>query len=379
MRVLLTTDTIGGVWTFTRELCEGLLSQGHPVALISFGHPPSAAQRIWVSNVAAEHRGHFTYTSSSAPLEWMPANENAYTQALPDLSRLVHSFRPDVIHASQFCFGSLPFGVPVVVTAHSDVLTWAHACEPEGLDDSAWLRQYRALVQRGLGHTSIVVAPTRWMLEALRCCFSLESPSRVVLNGRTLQQPASAGDRQMQAVSAGRFWDKAKNIDILVAVKTRVPIFVAGAAEHEQQHSIDESALTALAPLDEPDLLALFQSSSLYIAASRYEPFGLAPLEAALCGCAIVANDIASLREVWGEAAVYFRGAAALGEILDAFANDARQLAQAQARALRRAQQLTAGRMVGGYLDAYRTVTGELHPPCGDARTLEFGSQLDAR
>jgi len=37
-----------------------------------------------------------------------------------------------------------------------------------------------------------------------------------------------------------------------------------------------------------------------------YEPFGLAPLEAALSRCAIVANDIPSLREVWGSAAMYF-------------------------------------------------------------------------
>ncbi len=29
MRVLLTTDTVGGVWTFTRELTAGLLARGH--------------------------------------------------------------------------------------------------------------------------------------------------------------------------------------------------------------------------------------------------------------------------------------------------------------------------------------------------------------
>ena len=55
-----------------------------------------------------------------------------------------------------------------------------------------------------------------------------------------------------------------------------------------------------LGPLAEEDLLALFQESAIYLCTSRYEPFGLAPLEAALCGCAVVANDIESLREVWG-------------------------------------------------------------------------------
>ena len=47
--------------------------------------------------------------------------------------------------------------------------------------------------------------------------------------------------------------------------------------------------------------------AAIYIATSKYEPFGLAPLEAALSRCAIVANDIPSLREVWEDAALYFR------------------------------------------------------------------------
>ena len=70
--------------------------------------------------------------------------------------------------------------------------------------------------------------------------------------------------------------------------------------------------------LSEDAVFAAFRSSSIYVAASRYEPFGLAALEAALCGCAIVARDIPSLREVWGEAAVYFRDAEGLERLLGA-------------------------------------------------------------
>ena len=33
MRILMTTDTVGGVWTFTQELAGGLLEQGCAVAL----------------------------------------------------------------------------------------------------------------------------------------------------------------------------------------------------------------------------------------------------------------------------------------------------------------------------------------------------------
>ena len=42
----------------------------------------------------------------------------------------------------------------------------------------------------------------------------------------------------------------------------------------------------------EAELMALLARSSIYIATSIYEPFGIAPLEAALCGCAVIANGI---------------------------------------------------------------------------------------
>ncbi len=44
MRILMTTDTVGGVWTFTSELTEQLLQRGHEVYLVSFGREPSPEQ-----------------------------------------------------------------------------------------------------------------------------------------------------------------------------------------------------------------------------------------------------------------------------------------------------------------------------------------------
>jgi glycogen synthase len=45
--------------------------------------------------------------------------------------------------------------------------------------------------------------------------------------------------------------------------------------------------------------------TSIFVAPARYEPFGLAILEAAAAGCALVLGDIPSLRENWGGAAVF--------------------------------------------------------------------------
>src|SRR4051812_33332264 len=48
-----------------------------------------------------------------------------------------------------------------------------------------------------------------------------------------------------------------------------------------------------------------FGAASIYCLPARYEPFGLSALEAALSGCALVLGDIPSLRELWGDAALF--------------------------------------------------------------------------
>jgi hypothetical protein len=44
-RVLMTTDTIGGVWTFALELTAALQAYDIEVILAALGGEPSAAQR----------------------------------------------------------------------------------------------------------------------------------------------------------------------------------------------------------------------------------------------------------------------------------------------------------------------------------------------
>jgi glycosyltransferase involved in cell wall biosynthesis len=100
-------------------------------------------------------------------------------------------------------------------------------------------------------------------------------------------------------------------------------------------------------------LLHFFRHSAVYICTSRYEPFGLAPLEAALCGCAVLARDIPSLREVWQDGARYFSDAPSLEALLHEFASDPESLHAAQNRSLARARWFTAERMVSSYAAHY--------------------------
>jgi glycogen synthase len=354
MRVLLTTDTIGGVWTFTKELAAGLLQRGNQVALVSFGGLPSREQKRWCSAMRAEYEHAFRFDSSAAPLEWMPANKFAYMNAESLLLRVADEFSPHLLHSNQFCFGRLPLAIPTLITAHSDVLSWAAACRPEGLDDSPWLDQYRILVQRGLAEADAVVAPTEWMLRELHRHFSIRCHSQAILNGRSINLGADRQTRTLQAVCAGRHWDEAKNVGILSEVDCPLPVVIAGATSQDGLHAPKFSSnVTFAGKLDEEDLLALFRNSSIYVATSIYEPFGLAPLEAALCGCAIVANDIASLREVWADGALYFENLDALRRVLLELSESPASLERCRRASLQRALQFTRDRMVESYLALY--------------------------
>jgi glycogen synthase len=354
MRVLLTTDTIGGVWTFTKELAAELLRLGHSVALVSFGRAPSQEQAEWCSAVAVRYGSSFQYDASTAPLEWMNPNDNAYIEGELHLKRVADEFGPDLLHSSQFCFGRLPVPIPRLITAHSDVLSWGAACRPEGLESSPWLSQYCDMVEQGIAAADAVAAPTRWMLDALRQNFRLPARARVILNGRSLPLCGSDEVHSLQAVCAGRLWDQAKNLAMLADVHSAIPIFIAGDRKHQDSTAPKRIGTTGLiGTLNETDLLALFRASSIYLATSIYEPFGLAPLEAALCGCAVLANDIPSLREVWGDAAIYFNNAATLTSLLGQLQKSPKILLAARQRAGKRALQLSAARMAAEYLALY--------------------------
>lgn len=355
MRLLMTTDTAGGVWRFTQELTAGLLEMGNTVGLVSFGAWPTEAQRAECRRLESLWGERFFFVSSDVPLEWMQNNRTCFEDGAPVLERLVRTCRADLLHTGQFCYGALEVDIPRVVTAHSDVLSWARSCRTQPLEESAWLERYRTLVQRGLDRADAVAAPTRWMLHALEEGFRLPKQREVIANGRSIQVE-SAVVRKLRAVTAGRLWDEAKDMALLDRVRTPMPLVVAGARECDGIEAGTLEHVPTLGTLSGEEMLRLFAESAVYVCTSRYEPFGLAPLEAALCGCAVVARDIGSLREVWQDAAIYFEDAVDLSAVLTRLYSDSEQLRAAQQRARVRARMFSRRRMVEGYLELYSGV-----------------------
>jgi len=58
--------------------------------------------------------------------------------------------------------------------------------------------------------------------------------------------------------------------------------------------------------VSDAELVALYRNAACFLFPSRYEGYGLPPVEAMACGCPVLAARAASMPEVLGEAAIYF-------------------------------------------------------------------------
>ena len=359
MHVLVTADTVGGVWTYTRELVCGLIARGHRVTLVSFGKTPTNAQTAWM------HGKSLAYYPTEFPLEWMQNSEAGISESEKYLERLITEVKPDLLHLSQFCYGALACGIPKIVAAHSDVRSWWRSVHEEQPPQSTWLNWYTRVVSQGLLGADVVVAPSQWMLDAIRDNY-VASPRRaqVIHNGRDpdLFEPADA--KTNCGLAVGRLWDEAKQIKLLMEHAQSVPVKIAGAASppgNGRAFAIPSNTnVTFCGEQDEAGLRSLYSDAAMYAATSRYEPFGLAPLEAALSGCALIANDIPTFHELWGNTAFYFKHNDA-----DSLADAIRTLSEnsalrfeygSRARQLAR-QHFTSARMVAEYEDLYTSLT----------------------
>jgi glycosyltransferase involved in cell wall biosynthesis len=96
--------------------------------------------------------------------------------------------------------------------------------------------------------------------------------------------------------------------------------------------------------------------AAIFVAPARYDPFGLAILEAAAAGCALVLGDIPSLRENWDGAAVFVdpEDRSALTSAVNVLIANPRERSRVAAAVQRRAREFTLPRMARAYAALYR-------------------------
>jgi glycosyltransferase involved in cell wall biosynthesis len=211
--------------------------------------------------------------------------------------------------------------------------------------DLAWRA---AAVEHGVARANAVIAPTRSFAAALTAQYRSARPIQPVLNGRR-PLPGKA-DRRQHVFTAGRLWDAGKNVAGIdaAAAYLDVPVFAAGPTCGPNGDSIHCKLLRLLGPLDDAAMAEQFAAAAVFVSVARYEPFGLAVLEAAQAGCALVLSDIPTFRELWDCAAVFVdpNDPRRLAETLRALIGSPWRSAHLGHLARQRAASLTIERMV---------------------------------
>ena len=360
MHVVMTADTLGGVWTYVRELATELVRRRVRVTLVSFGEIPMLEQTAWMDSLDL-----LDYRPTGFKLEWMQECDDDLAASAEYLRMVVTEVQPDVLHLNQYFYGALDFTQPAIVVGHSDVVSWWQAVHKSDPPESPWIRNYRRIVSRGLAGADAVVAPSFAALAQLESNFVRPHRTQVIYNGRNPVLFNGHQQKESYVASVGRVWDLGKNAALLTKIETPWPIYVAGdntnpdlTVKPTALH-IGEGRVIFKGVMTEHQLRNLYAGASIYIATSQYEPFGLAPLEAALSRCAILASDIPTLREIWGDNAIYFRNndresleAALFGLCASPIEiKDRGDRAQAHAR-----RNYSSARMADEYLSLYRSL-----------------------
>lgn len=355
-RVLMTADTVGGVWTYALELARALAPHGVEVTLATLGAPLSDAQ--WAEARALRN---LSVEESRFALEWMDDPWDDVRASGDWLLSLEARVRPDVVHLNGYAHGALPWSRKPLVVGHSCVLSWWRAVKGE--EAPGRYARYHQAVSAGLRAAGRVVAPSLAMLDALRVHYGPLPSAQVIYNARSAEDFPPGAEREPFILSAGRLWDEAKNVAALEAAAPRLdwPVKVAGDARHPNGSRVESLHVEMLGLLPPPELARWMRRASVYALPARYEPFGLSALEAALSGCALVLGDIPSLREVWGAGAALFvppDDVGALVEALESLRRDVSLRDGLAARARARALTYTPRRMAADYLSVYAALTG---------------------
>ena len=349
MKVLMTADTVGGVWTYAMELAGALRPHGVRVVLATMGSRMDAAQRAEAAALP-----NVTVHESSFRLEWMDAPWQDVDRAGEWLLALERAERPDIVHLNGYAHADLPWLAPVVVVGHSCVRSWWEAVKGEAPPPS-W-DAYTGRVRSGLQAADVVVAPSHAMLTSLERHYGPLARTRVIPNGRAqaLFQPAR---KELFIFAAGRLWDEAKNLAVLdrIAGALPWPTYVAGDMQSPDGRGKPVTAVRPLGRLDRATLAQWLGRASIYAFPARYEPFGLSVTEAALSGCALVLGDIPSLREIWGDAATFVApdDEAGLARAIRWLCDDPTLRRAQGARARRRALALSPVCMAERYIALY--------------------------
>jgi glycosyltransferase involved in cell wall biosynthesis len=355
--ILLTSDAVGGVWRYSLELAAGLAL---PVVMAVLGPAPDAAQRAEAAAIPG-----LQLVETGLALDWTARDPGELAKAAAALAALARQAGAELAHLHAPALADADWEIPVVVVAHSCVASWWDAVHGGALpDDLAWRA---AATARGMARADAVIAPSHAFAASLGRLYR-PRPIHVVHNGSD-SAPLPPLARRDVVLTAGRLWDLGKNLRTLDEAARELPIEAAGPVHGADGSRIAFSHLRLLGNLSAPALRQAMAARAVFASSAIYEPFGLAVLEAAQSGMALVLADTPGFRELWQDAAVFVPATDSSGfaQSCAALLADPTACAAAGRTAQARARCFTRAAMVAGTEAVHRAVAAaEVGWPAGE-------------
>lgn len=299
-RILIAAESTGGLWQYSLDLARGLSRLGHEIVLALTG-PAAMADQV---QAAAAIPG-LCLVDTGLPLDRLAETESSMARSARALAALAAEVDADIVHLNSPALAALAdFGRPVVAVLHSCVASWWEAVQGASLPaDFAWRTE---LVAQGLVAAGAVVAPTAAFGAVVQRHYRLEAPPRTVHHGRSPLAVPNGVPHDF-VFTAGRLWDEGKNFGMLDAAAARigVPVRAAGPLAGPNGAKVLFDNIHCLGTLGEEELGRWLSARPVFVSAALHEPFGMAVLEAASAGCALILSDIPTYRELWEEVAIF--------------------------------------------------------------------------
>jgi len=352
--VLMTTDAVGGVWTHALDLATALAAFGTRTTLAVMGPGLDAARRAEAARVPG-----VTLLETGLPLDWLAQDPAELQRAGRELAGLTEKSRADLVQLNAPALAAdARFACPVVGVCHSCLATWWEAVRGGPMPaDFVWRSE---MLARGYAACDALAAPSGAFADATARVYAVPRRPDVVWNGRPPRPVARA--MAPFAFTAGRLWDEGKDLATLdrAAAFLDIPVLAGGPSRGPNGAAVELPNLRLVGSLDAQAVDLWLARGPIFVSAARYEPFGLAVLEAAQAGCALVLSDIVSFRELWDGAALFVApgDAAGFAAAVTALSRNQEQRNSLRVAAVRRARRYTAETMARGMAAVHARLYG---------------------
>jgi len=288
--------------------------------------------------VLVQRTGDEPVVRESAAVRRVGASASPFSlRGMRELGSVVDREQPDIVHCLHFPT-PLPVTVPLVVTLHDLTPLIVPGVIP------SWVRRmaYQGLNQRAARVADAIVVPSEHTeADVLRLLPQAAGKTHVTLEAVDDFAAGPIGDlprgllagNERYVFSMGNTRPH-KDLPVLIDAYTRLAerhsdlvLLLAGRepdgylVRHVPVAVRDRVRFTGA--ITDDDLRALYASAAVFAFPSRYEGFGLPPLEAMALGAPVVTSGAASLPEVVGDAALLVEAgdpaalADAIAQVLD--------------------------------------------------------------